>query len=416
LSPDRPAAPLRLSGHIPGLDGVRGLAIAMVMAIHFVGDAKSYTAAQRLVTKAAGFGLLGVDLFFVLSGFLITGLLLDTKSRSSSDSPPYASSYSSSYSSSYFGNFYARRTLRIFPLYYAVLAVLFVVLPRLVTLTPNLEQAREHQAWLWTYTANFYIAAKSSWSSLTYVSHFWSLAIEEHFYLLWPLVVFRSGQRTLERICVAVILGGLALRIALALAGTSELSISVLTPCRIDTLCVGALLAVRVRRPEGAQKLVERSGRATVALGIAILVLSAWCALAKLGLPVLHQLRSSLYAFFFGALSLASVRPGRSALARLFTSRLMTFLGKYSYGLYVYHGLLTWYLHDRHAEERLDAWLGNHWLTIVLQAAIGVGVSLAVAVMSYELFEKRFLGLKRFFETRAPRELPSPSLEDAGPQ
>src|SRR6266852_636897 len=98
---------VRITGHLPGLDGVRGLAILMVMAIHFVGDATARTFGQRLGVKAAGYGLLGVDLFFVLSGFLITGLLLDAKSR------PH-----------YFRNFYARRTLRIFPLYYAVLVLL----------------------------------------------------------------------------------------------------------------------------------------------------------------------------------------------------------------------------------------------------------------------------------------------------
>src|SRR5262252_6491054 len=140
----------KLSGHLPGLDGVRGLAILMVMAIHFVGDSTAHTFAQRLVVKAAGFGLLGVDLFFVLSGFLITGLLLEAKG-----------------SPHFFRNFYARRTLRIFPLYYFVLAALFLILPQLTTLTPALEQARSHQAWLWSYTANFYIAAKSSWEVLS---------------------------------------------------------------------------------------------------------------------------------------------------------------------------------------------------------------------------------------------------------
>jgi peptidoglycan/LPS O-acetylase OafA/YrhL len=379
-------APPRLTGHQPGLDGVRGLAIIMVMAIHFVGDATAQTFAQTVIVKAASFGLLGVDLFFVLSGFLITGLLLDAKSGSH-----------------YFRNFYARRTLRIFPLYYGVLAALFLLLPLATPLTPMLEQAREHQAWLWTYTSNFYVASESSWSSLSYVTHFWSLAIEEHFYLLWPLVVFTVRRETLERICLGVIAAGLALRIGLALAGVSELAISVLTPCRIDTLCVGGFLAAVARREGGLQMLLGRCGKAVLGIGVAVLLLSAYCALAKTGLPVLHQIRNTLYALFFGALTLLSLRPTAELISRSLRSPLLGFFGKYSYGLYVYHGLLAWYLYESGAEARLDALLDNHWLTIGAKAAIGVSISIVVAVLSYELFEKRFLALKRFFEATPAR-------------
>jgi peptidoglycan/LPS O-acetylase OafA/YrhL len=387
---------VRLSGHLPGLDGVRGVAILLVMAIHFVGDATPETALQRLVVKASSYGLLGVDLFFVLSGFLITGLLVDAKGK------PH-----------YFRNFYARRTLRIFPLYYLVLALLFIVLPRLWPLTPALEEARAHQAWLWTYTANFYIAARASWA-LTYVSHFWSLAIEEHFYLFWPLVVFCFQRRTLERICAAVIGAGLLLRAGLALGGVSELSISVLTPCRIDTLCVGALLALLCRREGWADEMVRRSGRAALALAGVTIAVSAWCAVAKTGLPVLHQIRGSLYALFFGALVLISLQPRPSLLARALRTRALRFFGKYSYGLYVYHGLLTWAFIEFHAEARFDALLGDHALGIAAKAACGVAISLAVAMASYELFEKPFLSLKRFFEVREPAS-PRPAAAGAVP-
>jgi peptidoglycan/LPS O-acetylase OafA/YrhL len=378
---------------------VRGLAIALVMLVHFVGDATPRSLAQQLVVKGASYGVLGVDLFFVLSGFLITGLLLESKGHPR-----------------YFRNFYARRALRIFPLYYFVLAALFIVLPRLVTPSPLLEQAREHQVWLWTYTSNFYIAATSSWSSLTYVTHFWSLAIEEHFYLVWPLVVLSFRHQTLERLCVGILVAGLALRIGLALAGVSELSISVLTPCRIDTLCVGGLLALLARREGGAEILVERSGRAALALGAAIFLLSAFCALAKLGLPVLHQIRGSLYALFFGALTVLSLKPPSNVVARVFQGPVLRFLGKYSYGLYVYHGIFTWYLLEVRAEERLDALLGNHALAIAARAALGVGVSVGVAVLSYQLFEKRFLALKRFFETPPVRPASPVALATSAPR
>jgi peptidoglycan/LPS O-acetylase OafA/YrhL len=355
-----------------------------------------------VVVKGASFGVLGVDLFFVLSGFLITGLLLESKGE------PH-----------YFRNFYARRTLRIFPLYYFVLAVLFIVIPALTTPPPLLEVARQHQSWLWTYTTNFYIAATSSWTSLTYVSHFWSLAIEEHFYLVWPLLVFSFRRQVLERICVGLIAGGLVLRIGLVLSGVSELSVSVLTPCRIDTLAVGALLALLVRREGVGSWLLRNAPTLALALVGTIVAVSLFGVRTRLWLPVLHQVRGSLYALFFGALTLVSLgwssRPGAALAARIFQGRLLSFFGKYSYGLYVYHGLFTWYLVEVRANERLDRLFGyHHSLTLVARAALGVGVSVMVAVLSYELMEKKFLALKRYFAGVPPPVVaPAPALQSA---
>ncbi|HYS09559.1 MAG TPA: acyltransferase [Myxococcales bacterium] len=391
------ARPVRVGGHQPGLDGVRGLAILLVLAVHFVGNATPITWGERIAVKLGNYGVLGVDLFFVLSGFLITGLLLDSKGTPR-----------------YFRNFYARRTLRIFPLYYFVLAILFLVIPAVTTVPPALEEARRHQAWLWTYTANFFLAAKASWA-LTYVSHFWSLAIEEHFYLLWPLVVFSFRRETLERICLWVIGAALALRIALSLAGVSELSISVLTPCRVDTLCVGALLACLARREGGLALLLGRGGRAALAIGGITLAVSAWCALTQTGLSILHPLRTTLFALFFGALTVMSLRdPGQDLVARAFNARWLRTFGKYSYGLYVYHGILSQHMLRMNAEDRLGALLGGHSRGIVAQAVIGVGLSFLIALISYELFEKRFLALKRLFEAEKPASAAAPAVAPAG--
>src|SRR5271156_1921130 len=130
------------SSHMVALDGVRGLAIVLVMFVHFVGALTPHGMLERGIVKVSNYGAWGVALFFVLSGFLITGILWDSKGDPR-----------------YFRSFYIRRTLRIFPLYYAVLAVLFLVLPRLPSLCPpSLDEAARHQGWVWAYLTNFYVA------------------------------------------------------------------------------------------------------------------------------------------------------------------------------------------------------------------------------------------------------------------
>lgn len=367
-------------GHQPGLDGIRGLAVLLVMIVHFIGNVAAETPLQKLVVKAATYGWIGVDLFFVLSGFLITGILLESKNGTH-----------------YFTNFYARRTLRIFPLYYLVLICLFLILPRLVTPSPLLAAAEQHQIWLWTYTSNFFTAWTGSWSTLNYVAHFWSLAIEEQFYLIWPVVVFLAAPQTLRRICIATIIFALLLRVGLAIWGVSELSISVLTPCRVDALCVGAYLAIRVREPGIFDRWQEKSGYAALILGLTPLSIMILAMLAGPAEPALRQLRGSFIALLFGSLILVALRPASSLISRPFHGRMLTFFGKYSYGLYVYHGILTWYFIDINFDQYLRSVLGSPWLVMAARMVIGTTVSIVVAVLSFHLFEQRFLSLKRYF-------------------
>src|SRR5262245_4715813 len=136
------------------------------------------------VSAFFGWGWVGVDLFFVLSGFLITGILFDAKEKER-----------------YFRNFYVRRALRIFPLYYAVLALTLLVVPWLTpNLAPDFQPATSAQAWLWLYAANVLQAYEGSWC-LGPLNHFWSLAIEEHFYLAWPAVIYLASRRMAMRLC-----------------------------------------------------------------------------------------------------------------------------------------------------------------------------------------------------------------------
>ena len=181
---------------IPGLDAIRGLAILLVTVYRFNGGAAGAEEHVNSVFRLATLGFRGVDLFFVLSGFLITGILLDTKRQPG-----------------YFRNFYARRALRIFPLYFGVLFVAFFVLP---IASPRIAaifaEARDHQAWLWLYGTNILQARNGGWP-FGHFDHFWSLAVEEHFYLVWPLVIFFANYRATIAACIAVIVCAAATRL-----------------------------------------------------------------------------------------------------------------------------------------------------------------------------------------------------------
>src|SRR5206468_651405 len=159
---------------------LRGLAILLVIAFHTLRVTGKEGLIGRFGAAIQDSGWIGVDLFFVLSGFLITGILLDSLGKPG-----------------YFRNFFARRTLRIFPLYYAVLTVSLFLVPALIGLQrlPELyHRLLENQLWLWTYAANYLQATGRH--TLPGFGHFWSLAIEEQFYLLWPFVVYLGRVNT----------------------------------------------------------------------------------------------------------------------------------------------------------------------------------------------------------------------------
>lgn len=393
-----------LGGHLPALDGLRGIAIALVMLCHFIPHSdQPHSLAGRAFFFISEAGWCGVDLFFVLSGFLITGILLDAKAKRQGH---------------YFRNFYARRTLRIFPLYYFVLAVVFILMPLVLPVffnSPELLQLRHKQGWLWTYTTNVKMLFMRD-NDVFYAkgidfNPFWSLAVEEHFYLVWPAVVWLVGRRNLIAVCCAVIAASLALRGWMYWHGGFEWVIYVFTPCRADALATGALLAAVLREVGGfARGLVKNSQWLTLVLGI------VWVASLAVN-PSRDRwwsmtLGYTLVAVFFGVMLVMSISvPARSAVGRPFNVRFMRLLGKYSYGLYVYHTLLhgtfARVFNQRHMTEffRTKLHLGGaaYGASVLFYIALASTVSLAIAFTSWHLIEKQFLRLKRFFEYHQPR-------------
>lgn len=360
---------------IPALDGIRGMAVLMVMVFHFCLHSQARGAATAWVDHQAfrvlGVGWVGVDLFFVLSGFLITGLLYDSREDDG-----------------YFQNFYARRFLRIFPLYYAFLAARFWVVPALV---PALHVESGTQLLYWSYLSNTqriftHAGAALSEARVPGVFHFWSLAVEEQFYLFWPFLVWRLERRTLMRLCLGLVVAGPLVRMGLRFAFEPEVA-HVAMIARLDALALGAYL-VLLARGEG----LERARRwAVPALAASGAVLTG-----------IFVMRGGLFS---GDLWMQAA--GYSAMAVLAASLLvralhregwagsrhLQSLGKLCYGLYVFNGPLG------HLAGLVPAaWFrpvfGSVLPAQALLVAVGLTINIGLALLSWHLLEKRCLALR----------------------
>lgn len=363
--------------HVPALDGIRGLAVLMVMLYH-MNVLTTTTTADRVWTLFAGHGDMGVDAFFVLSGFLITGILLDAKG-----------------SANYFRNFYARRTLRIFPLYYAVVAFCLLILPHI----PNPKAAKfgsiEADAmYYWLYLSNFAIAQRGRFvHGILDVS--WSLAIEEQFYLIWPALVLLLDWTWLARLCVALILASIGSRIALLAMGTSSVAVYVLTYCRMDGLAMGALVALAMR--SGQRYPASRAWGLAWVAGATLLATMILHDTGEYGL-VTQVTGHSLASLVTACLLYLVVAAHSPALERAFATPWLRVLGKYSYALYLFHYPLMAIVRDViYGPEQFLTLRGSQLPGEAVFVALGVGLSLAAAWLSYQLFERHFLKLKPFF-------------------
>jgi peptidoglycan/LPS O-acetylase OafA/YrhL len=294
--------------------------------------------------------------------------------------------------------FLARRTLRIFPLYYLVLLVAFVVLPH-VPLPDGLDAGREHQLYLWLYVSNW---VEPYGKSVALFPHFWSLAVEEQFYLVWPFVVRGLGTKRLAQVSVFLVVAAFVLRIAVrAETGNVEAAYT-WTICRMDALALGALAAVAMRTPSVIRWLeARRRWLAPASIGgLAALFV------ATEGFPRTTFLDQSIgytasaACFAVGIVSLVLRQAGagetagapRRSIWELSPARA---IGKYSYGIYVFH-------------LPLHLLVGKPWLAAHALAASSLAVGLAyplvmgaaafvVAFVSYHVIEAPFLRLKRRF-------------------
>src|SRR5512137_2924489 len=282
--------------HHPALDGMRGVAVLMVLAFHLLHVDGEGGTLERAILGATRSGWAGVDLFFVLSGFLITGILLDARGGPG-----------------YFRAFYARRVLRIFPLYYAYLAVLFLAVPALL---PALDVRRETQGWLWTYLGNVLFAREGGFQASPFTGHFWSLAVEEQFYLFWPFLVWLLPRRWLAAACLGLVAGAFALRFAIHRTTFNATAAYVLTPARMDALAMGALVAIAAREPAWWPRV--RRAAPWVLVASAAAIAAVWVHQGGLfgGDPVVQVWAFGPLAAGFAAVLVLAIADGASPLSR----------------------------------------------------------------------------------------------------
>lgn len=378
------------SERLPALDGLRGVAVLLVVLAHFyrrelLPEADYWTRAT--MGRIFGAGWMGVELFFVLSGFLITGILLDHKNKSGS-----------------LLSFYARRCLRIFPLYFLSLSVIFLILPHIVVFDEGARRIADQQAWLWTYLANL-PGIPWVWddSNLFLLGHFWSLFVEEHFYLFWPLILYLLSGRRLGIACGALVVISIICRVAgIVLGDSTPVILQWQTLGKLDGLAIGAGLAVAVRNNRWKGILFEtRWLQWTLLFGVAFCIALA-CWPRSFDIPkafhFLGGLNVTFVALTFGALLLWALAPGRRLGQNVLRHPFLTRLGMYSYGLYVIHGILRPSL----------AWTYDHYfgflfdwapvLNALIHIVTATAISLLLAALSFHCFEAQFLNLKRFFQ------------------
>lgn len=386
--------------HLAHLDGLRGMAILLVMVYHFcLPHNKFHGQDAGPLLQLAQSGWMGVDLFFVLSGFLITGILSETREQ------PH-----------YFRNFLWRRFLRIWPLYYVSLLALLVLLPSVMSHVPAaLKSMQDKQLWFWLYGANWLYAAEGGFNQ-TSGGYFWSLAVEEQFYLVWPFIVYALSPRALLRTSIALLVTSLLLRIVLPTVGVQIGSLYTITFTHLDGLAVGSALAICARSGIAFGRVARAAPYVAVA---ALLVLAATRLID--GNLFFWSRTMAIYGYsaiaLLGGCLLVSVLAGHSMLGfrRLLTTRFMRAAGQYSYALYMVHVPIAGVMF-----QAVAALLGRaqvnlpHDAVILLSALMSFAASWIAAVASWHLFEKRILALKRHFSyssTTSATRSPAPQQQ-----
>ncbi|MES2431369.1 MAG: acyltransferase [Bacteroidota bacterium] len=359
------------------LDFLRFVAVSLVIIEHWY----SPVASDQFML-----GRLGVSLFFTLSGFLITNILLGNKEN-------YLEGKATK--SSIFKTFYIRRTLRIFPIYYLLLIILYVF---------SLQGIREKIGWYALYSSNIYIYLHQKWDGM--IGPLWSLAVEEQFYLIWPFLILTIPKKHILRFFVICVLAAPVLRIISVYCAEKYfqssipmLSMVVLTPTCLDMFAIGGILAYVLRNKEQHAYLNSLFKNSWITLSLAII---SFVMLLFKNNYFFYALFPTVFSCFSAMLINRMVIGIKGWGQHIFENRFFLHLGRISYGLYLYHGplplllgLLDFSLSKLHLN--ISVYESLQTLPHVWKISVWVVYLIIIATLSYYLIEKPFNNLKKKF-------------------
>jgi peptidoglycan/LPS O-acetylase OafA/YrhL len=369
------------------LDGVRGIAVLLVMAFHFCSRLSLENPFQHAARGVFDIGWTGVDLFFVLSGFLITGILTDSRGNEN-----------------YFKSFYIRRALRIFPLYFLSLALYWLIVPALWhALRYGIPIFPEFSAFKWNLPFQLqYVFYLQNIPGITPnhpgpnpLIHYWSVAVEEQYYLVWPLIVFFCSPKRLVRVACALCISVIMLRIGLFRSGVNPAIIYSNTLTRLDGLLIGGIAAIGVRDKVWSSRMKKHVWWfqwLPVVLFPLLRLMGPLKTTAPFMVTVGYTLNSLAYTGVI--LSVVLTTGSKSRLQMITSNRLLVVAGKYSYAAYLLHPIV----------EKMVADLEGCFQLVLpgpVHMLIAIGMTLLVSAASYELVEKHFLRLKQKTEPRS---------------
>jgi peptidoglycan/LPS O-acetylase OafA/YrhL len=353
---------------MPQLDGLRALAVALVLIHHFTSSDSLPLGLGHLPL-----GYMGVRLFFVLSGFLITGILLRERLAVESNRTTIKISMR---------QFYIRRFLRIFPLYYFVIAI---------TLALGLEETSKHWATLVTYTFNIELSIQGWYPK--YIGHFWSLSVEEQYYIIWPLIILLAPRHRIITITLILVALAPIYRYLAYINDFKTIAIYTFTFSSLDALGVGSLLAILSMDQDGKLILERLLTRKFAILMLFLIIFLQALMVNQLGWPVYLVFFELIVAFLFSWAVWRASTGSKSIGGKILGCSTLVYLGKISYGIYVYHYFSPYIV--RSVSNMLNVELHRNGLA---EFILFTALTVMMASFSWYIFEAPINRLKRHFQ------------------